>query len=79
MDRAKGIEIKRAKKDVIMVPRRNTSEPYSLKTGSQVIPEKNEKPFALIDGIESRKRVTKIPARSSSIKRADRWRHDLKT
>ena len=65
MEREKGIEIKRAKKEVKRVPTRKGSAPNRLNTGSQVFPKRKPIPNSLIEGIEctrSDKKIAKIRA-----------------
>ena len=72
MAREKGTQMRRAKNEVKSVPTRKGSAPNVLATGSHVLPNKKERPKALIEGREYRRRLTKVPPSRTATARAER-------
>jgi hypothetical protein len=71
IEREKGIEIRRAKKEVRSVPARKGRAPNKLNTGSQILLKKNPNPKALIEGREFTRRERKIAPRRTTMERAE--------
>src|SRR5258706_6163799 len=62
MANEKGMEMMSARKDVSMVPNKKGAAPYTLLSGSHVVPQRYFRPICLMDGTDSRIRVNRIPA-----------------
>ena len=72
IEREKGSEMRRERKDVRRVPTKKGRAPNSPNTGSQVFPNRKAVPNALSDGSESTARVMKIERRRITIVRAEK-------
>jgi len=79
MARENGRQISRDRKDVSSVPTRKDSIPNFPDTGSQVLVKKKERPKALSEGMEWRKRLNNMAANKTTIARPDRRRIFRKT
>src|SRR6202035_597835 len=62
MAKENGIDIISARNEVSRVPSRNGNAPYTLLTGSQVLPQRYLIPRDFIEGTDSRISVIRIPS-----------------
>jgi len=79
IEREKGSEMRRERKDVRRVPTRKGRAPNSPNTGSHVFPNKKLVPNALSEGSESTVKVMKIETSRITIQRAEKLSTPKKT
>jgi len=74
MAREKGRQMSKERKEVKSVPTRKGNAPNSFDTGSHAFPKKKERPKALSEGNEWRRRLTNMAASKTTTARAHRTR-----